>query len=261
MSARGSWLSYPSASRRNGRSQKWQTGDRVSRRLLWSLLLGVAVSLAILIASRDEDAITKLLRHDVSDVVLKAAIAIFVGGLLLVIFRERITKALEAALFWTVIGLLLAVGYAYRGELQEAGDRVLAELIPGRAATHGHVVEIVRGKGGDFSIHTNVNGAKIAMLLDTGASSVILTQEAAKAAGLPIDMLTYTVDVDTANGRTHAAPVTLDRLAVGGLTEREVPALVVQAGGLKSNLLGMTFLNRLESWEVRGDKLRLRGTP
>jgi len=26
-------------------------------------------------------------------------------------------------------------------------------------------------------------------------------------------------------------------------------------------LLGMTFLNRLESWEVRGDRLRMRGTP
>jgi aspartyl protease family protein len=59
----------------------------------------------------------------------------------------------------------------------------------------------------------------------------------------------------------QAAPVTLDRIVVGGLTEREVPALVVQAGGLKSNLLGMTFLNRLESWEVRGDKLRLRSAP
>jgi aspartyl protease family protein len=236
-------------------------GDRVSRRLLWSLLLGVAISLAILIASRDEDAITKLLRHDVSDVLLKGAIAIFAGGLVLVLFRKHLTKALEAIMFWLVIGLLLAVGYAYRAELHEAGDRVLAELIPGRAVTHGHIVEVVRGKSGDFSIHTNVNGAKIAMLLDTGASSVILTQEAAKAAGLPIDMLAYTVNLDTANGRTQAAPVTLDRLAVGGLTEREVPALVVQAGGLKSNLLGMTFLNRLESWEVRGDKLRLRGAP
>ena len=236
-------------------------GDRVSRRLLWSLLLGVAISLAILIASRDEDAITKLLRHDVSDVMLKSAIAIFAGGLVLVLFRKHLTKALEAVLFWVMIGLLLAVGYAYRAELQEAGDRVLAELIPGRAATHGHVVEIVRSKGGEFSVHTNVNGAKIAMLLDTGASSVILTQDAAKAAGLPIDMLTYTVNLDTANGRTQAAPVMLDRLAVGGLTERGVPALVVQAGGLKSNLLGMTFLNRLEGWEVRGDKLRLRGSP
>jgi aspartyl protease family protein len=233
----------------------------VSRRLLWSLLFGVAVSLAILIATRDEDAIARLLQHDTSDLLLKVAIAVFAGGLVLVLFRNHITKALEAALFWVVIALLLAVAYAYRAELQEAGDRVLAELIPGRAATHGHVVEIVRGKSGDFSIHTSINGAKVAMLLDTGASSVILTQDAAKAAGLPIDMLAYTVNVDTANGRTHAAPVTLDRIVVGGLTERQVPALVVQAGGLKSNLLGMTFLNRLESWEVRGDKLRLRAMP
>jgi aspartyl protease family protein len=55
--------------------------------------------------------------------------------------------------------------------------------------------------------------------------------------------------------------VTLDRLAVGKVTEREVPALVAQRGQLKSNLLGMSFLNRLESWEVRGDRLRLRGQP
>jgi aspartyl protease family protein len=69
------------------------------------------------------------------------------------------------------------------------------------------------------------------------------------------------VNVDTANGRTRAAPVTLDRLAIGGLTERAVPALIAQQGQLKSNLLGMSFLNRLESWEVRGDKLRMRSHP
>ena len=40
-----------------------------------------------------------------------------------------------------------------------------------------------------------------------------------------------------------------------------VPALVAQPGQLRSNLLGMSFLNRLESWEVRGDKLILRGYP
>jgi len=99
------------------------------------------------------------------------------------------------------------------------------------------------------------------MVLDTGASSVVLTQEAAKAAGLPIEVLNYTVNIDTANGRSRAAAVTIDRLAVGGLTERSVPALVAQPGQLKNNLLGMSFLNRLQGWEVRGDRLRLRGTP
>jgi len=233
----------------------------MSRRLLWSLIVGAAIAVAALIASNDQDAITKLLRHDMSGLILKIAIVVFAAGLILVLMRERLSKALEAALFWVVVGLVLAVAYSYRFELRDAGDRVLAEFIPGRAASHGRTVEIVRGQGGDFSVHTSINGARIPMVLDTGATSLVLTADAAKAAGLPVEVLAYTVNVETANGRTRAAPVTLDRVAVGGLTERAVPALVAQAGQLKTNLLGMSFLNRLESWEVRGDKLRLRGHP
>ena len=171
------------------------------------------------------------------------------------------SKAIEALLFWAVIGLLLVVGYSYRFELRDVADRVTAELLPGHVAGHGRNVEVVRGRGGDFAVSAQINGVRIPMVLDTGASSVVLTQEAAKSAGLPIEVLDYTVNVDTANGRTRAAPVTLDRLAIGGLTERAVPALVAQAGQLKTNLLGMSFLNRLESWEVRGDKLMMRGKP
>jgi aspartyl protease family protein len=40
-----------------------------------------------------------------------------------------------------------------------------------------------------------------------------------------------------------------------------VPALVVPHGQMKTNLLGMSFLDRLESWEVRPDSLKLRGYP
>ena len=45
------------------------------------------------------------------------------------------------------------------------------------------------------------------------------------------------------------------------ITERAVPALVAQPGQLRMSLLGMTFLNRLERWEVRGDRLSMRGYP
>ena len=234
----------------------------MSRRLIWSLLLGVALLLAVLIAtSGDRDAIANLLRHDMGALLLKIAVVVFAGGLVLALFRERLSQALEAILFWAVIGLLLVVGYTYRFELRDASDRVIAELMPGHVAGHGRNVEVVRGRGGDFALAAHINGARVAMVLDTGASSVVLTQEAAKAAGLPIEVLDYSVNVDTANGRTRAAPIMLDRLAVGGLTERAVPALVVQRGQLKNNLLGMSFLNRLESWEVRGDRLRMRGNP
>jgi aspartyl protease family protein len=234
----------------------------VSRRLTWSLVFGAAISLAVLIAtSGNHDAIASLLHHDTSALVLKIAVAICAGGLALILFRERLSKALEAMLFWAVVGLLLVVGYTYRFELREVADRVTAELVPGHVAGHGRSVEIVRGRNGDFALAAHINGARVPMVLDTGASSVVLTQAAAKAAGLPIEVLDYSVKVDTANGHTRAAPITLDRLAIGGLTERAVPALVVQPGQLKNNLLGMSFLNRLRSWEVRGDRLRMRGNP
>ena len=99
------------------------------------------------------------------------------------------------------------------------------------------------------------------MVIDTGATSVVLTWETAKAAGLPLELLEYNVDVETAGGHTKAARLTLDRLAIGKLVERSVPALVVPRGQMKTNLLGMSFLDRLESWEVRADRLMLHGYP
>jgi len=233
----------------------------MSRRLSWSLLIVVVLAGAALIATAGQDGITAFLRHDNSSLVIKIIFAVVLGGIAFSLYRERLSKAIEALLFWAVLGLLLVVGYSYRFELRDVAERVIAELVPGYVAGHGRDVEVVRGRGGDFAVSARINGSRVPMVLDTGASSVVLTQEAAKAAGLPLEVLTYTVTVDTANGRTRAAPVTLDRIEVGSLIERSVPALVAQAGELKHNLLGMSFMNRLESWEVRGDQLRMRGSP
>jgi len=183
------------------------------------------------------------------------------GGAVLTMFRERFSQAITAALLWVVVGLVLVIAYSYRFELHDVADRVLVVLVPGHVVSHGRSVEIGRGNAGDFSITAQINGARVAMVLDTGASSVVLTREDAKAAGLPLEVLNYTVNIDTANGRARAAPVTLDRIAIGGLVERSVEALVAQPGQLKMSLLGMSFLNRLQSWQVSGDRLVLQGYP
>ncbi len=120
-------------------------------------MLGVALSFAALIASTDQDAIATLLKHDIGSLALKLALVIFVGGLLLTMFHERLSKALEALLFWAVIGLLLVVGYSYRFELRDVADRVTAELLPGHVASHGRNVEVVRGRGGDFAVGAHIN--------------------------------------------------------------------------------------------------------
>jgi clan AA aspartic protease (TIGR02281 family) len=132
---------------------------------------------------------------------------------------------------------------------------------PFKSKPSSRAVEITRSDSGDFALRAKINGVSAPMVIDTGATSVVLTYETAKAAGLPLELLDYNVDVETAGGRVRAARLTLDRLAIGKLVERSVPALVVPRGQMKSNLLGMSFLNRLESWEVRADRLMLRGYP
>jgi aspartyl protease family protein len=231
------------------------------RRLLWGLLAILALALLALAVRHDPATLSRLGRFDLSSLAEKLALIVFGAAFVLSLFRERVSHSLESGLIWIVVALLLVTGFSYRVELREGADRVLAQLTPNRIGMQERAVEITRGRTGDFAVASQVNGARIAMMLDTGASAVVLTYEAARAAGLPLEVLNYSVNVDTANGRARAAPVTLDRLAIGNVTERSVAALITPPGQLKTSLLGMSFLNRLESWEVRGDRLMMRGYP
>ena len=165
--------------------------------------------------------------------------------------------------------LMVAVLIATAGAVVAYGDpnqiarakstvsNTVSDLLRPRAATRA--VQISRGQGGEFALQAKINGVAAPMVIDTGATSVVLTYETAKAAGLPLELLEYDVDLETAGGHTKAARLTLDRLAIGKLVERSVPALVVPHGQMKTNLLGMSFLDRLESWEVHADRLMLHG--
>jgi len=233
----------------------------VRRRLLWFLLIGIVIAILIIIAENGQGTVGPLSTDEFGSLAYKIALLVFLTAAVATMFRERFGQAITAALLWVVVGLLLVIGYSYRYELNAVADRVMAELVPGHVVSHGRTVEVARSNGGDFAIAAQINGARVHMVLDTGASSVVLTQSDAKAAGLPIDLLDYSVSIDTANGRTRAAPVTLDHLAIGSLEEKSVEALVVQPGQLQTSLLGMSFLNRLQSWQVVGDRLVLKGYP
>jgi aspartyl protease family protein len=165
--------------------------------------------------------------------------------------------------------LVIAVLVATAGAVVAYGDptqiarakSTVSGLLHNRIPSTARTVQISRGQAGEFALQVKINGVTTAMVIDTGATSVVLTYETAKAIGLPLELLEYDVDVQTAGGHTKAARLTLDRLAVGKLVERSVPALVVPHGQMKTNLLGMSFLDRLESWEVHADSLVLRGYP
>lgn len=235
-----------------------------SNRLFWLLVLLVGAGV-LAIAVRHETGSGDGLRFDDGmSVLVKLVMIVVVGSAAYAMFYGRLGDALKAAAFWVVVASVLALGYTYRHEVKIVGERVLVELAPGYAASRpGTVptVHLARSREGEFSVRAELNGRRVPMIVDTGASSVVLTVEAAKAAGLPLEFLRYDVVVETANGRTKAAAVTVDRLVVGSIVARRVPALVAEQGDLRTSLLGMSFLNRLESYEVRGDRLVMRGRP
>ena len=164
------------------------------------------------------------------------------------------------ALFVLAATIGAVVAYGDPEQIARATEQV-SELLRQRAASPARAAQIARGQSGEFAVRAKINGVSAPMVIDTGATSVVLTYETAKAAGLPLELLEYDVDVETAGGHTKAARLTLDRLAIGKLVERSVPALVVPHGQMKTNLLGMSFLDRLESWEVHADRLMLHGYP
>jgi aspartyl protease family protein len=240
------------------------------QRFMWIVLIGLGVALSALLMSSNQDPLAlSLTNADLAIFVAQIAIAMVLGASVVMMVRHYLPQSAQAALFWTLVGIGLATTYDHRVQLTEAGrrtasalreigERVLADLVPGRPVQIGRSVEIARGRGGDFHVPTQVNGVSVYMVLDTGATAVVLTQDDAKAAGLPLDMLHYTVEIETANGHARAAEVSLKQVSVGFITERAVPALIAQPGQLKESLLGMSFLNRLESYEMRGDKLLMR---
>lgn len=232
-------------------------------RLMWIVVIGLAGGIGLIFWTSRFGNIAGLGAGDLAQLVFYGSLLLVVGASVFATFTGRIGEALRAAALWLVIFAVLAVGYTFRFELHAVAYRVLAELAPGYAVPlaqdGGPAVEVARARDGDFNVRVEINGNRIPMLVDTGASSVVLTPEDAVAVGLPIEFLRYDIPIDTANGRGRAAAVVLDRIEIAGsIEERDVPALIASPGTLKHSLLGMTFLSRLASFEIRGEKLVMR---
>jgi aspartyl protease family protein len=175
-------------------------------------------------------------------------------------YRGRFGAALRDIAIWVLLAAGLLTIYAYRDALAPIGERIMAELSPGKVVTSAPgVAEVVRRRGGDFVIEARANGRPLLFVFDTGASSVVLRAEDARRIGIDVSKLAYLSVVSTANGVARAAETTIDSLSVGTITQRRVRALVAQPGALMQSLLGQSFLGKLDSYSVEKDRLVLRG--
>jgi aspartyl protease family protein len=229
-----------------------------------ALTLLVIAGLALLLHA-DAGSIAGFDPSDFAIVVASVALLIFLASSIAGSYRGRAGQAIRDLLTWAMVALLLVAGYSYREEILSLGHRVVGELLPPGSTLRSdnqiegeRSVRIRRRPDGHFIAKTQVNGVSLVMLIDTGASTVVLKPADAQRLGIDLDRLRYSVPVQTANGTTYAAHVRLRNLTLGPISVNDVEALVAKPGTLKENLLGMSFLSRLRSYEFTTDMLTLR---
>jgi aspartyl protease family protein len=124
------------------------------------------------------------------------------------------------------------------------------------APSYPRTATIPRSANGHFEADAMVDGRRMGFMVDTGASVIALRQQEASRLGIHPAQRDYTAKVSTANGVVFAAPIELGRVEVGGITVRNVSALVLPDEALQQNLLGMSFLSRIR-WQYQGGRLEL----
>lgn len=185
-------------------------------------------------------------------------------------------RAAGMATGWLVAAGASAFSLVYFGEITEAARGLLglppapdvraavAKRVDDRGgqstsvARRGRMAEIKAGVHGHYYANAEINGRPVSVMVNSGASIVALTFDDAQRAGIYIRDSDYTQYVNTANGVARIAPLMLDRVGIGDITVRNVPAAVSEPGKLTTSLLGMSFLNRLQRVDMRSGVLVLQ---
>lgn len=230
----------------------------------WIALFLLVIAGLALVLTHDSGTIAGFDNADFAGIVTALALLIFLGSGLLRRYTGGLTGALRDAVLWGLLALVLVAGYSYRDQLMPVAARIAGEIVPGmpldieEGKSGTPSVRIRKQSDGQFVAHAQVNDSRVRMIVDTGASLVVLTPEDARDAGIGVNELNYSVPMQTANGITTGARIRLRSLKVGGLEVRNIDALVARPGTLRESLLGMSFLSRLRSYEFSGDFLTLR---
>ncbi|MBU0582490.1 MAG: TIGR02281 family clan AA aspartic protease [Alphaproteobacteria bacterium] len=176
---------------------------------------------------------------------------------------QRFGDTARMLAIWLLVILALMAGFQYRYELQDVANRVSGGLVPGSPLTafddEGRaVVTLQKRMDGHFEASLAVDGTPVSTIVDTGATSTVLTAADAARAGFDTAALNFTIPVSTANGTARAARVVAATASVGAIERRNLPILVAEPGQLDQSLLGMNFIGTLAGFDVRGDRLILR---
>lgn len=227
---------------------------RLNGRLFLLLLPLLAVASAYL---------TGLFDDTLDQGALLSALALFLSALLFLLAGGQLlqggARTIGNGVLWGVIFAAGVTLYMDRDQVRPLQDRVHSFLRPSVALTSAPGEAMLRRTwDGHYRAEALVNGIGLTLMIDTGASIVLLPYEEMQALGIDPGTLDYSMKVTTANGPTTVAPIRLASIRIGPIAAHDVDAAVAHPGKLKIGLLGLSFMDRLSEISFRGETLTLK---
>lgn len=231
-------------------------------KFFWLMLGGMGAILFVLIINHDQGSLWGIENTRFASFAIMSLWAVLIAG---AAFGrgQSFGQIAKQLVIWLFIIVALMSVYVFRFDLQDFGSRLTGGIIPGSPISSSNPngdrqVTLIRSPNGHFEADTFVNGKAIRFLIDTGASSIVLSARAARAAGLDLDRLNFSIVTQTANGSGRAARAVIEELKLGSIRRRNLRIMVAEPGKLSQSLMGQSFLESLSSYEKRGDRLTLR---
>jgi aspartyl protease family protein len=176
---------------------------------------------------------------------------VVIGSYVLAAGRRNPRRAMQHGATWVFvfIAAVTLAGLWSEGQMNLPRQTVIQQ-------SDDTVVTTMRAPDGHYYLTLTINSAPIRFVVDTGATDLVLTLEDAARVGIDMTTLRFSGVAHTANGQTRTATVRLDTVALGGLTDQDVRAVVNQ-GQMNGSLLGMNYLQHFGRIEIADNRLSL----
>lgn len=173
-----------------------------------------------------------------------------IAGYFLLSNRRRLGQVAQQAAIWGLIFIGAIAGFGLWSDIRD-------DVAPHQTVfADDNRIEVPRAPDGHYYMTVRVNDVPIRFVVDTGATDVVLTRRDAERVGIDPDSLQFFGEAHTANGSVRTAPVRLEKVELGPVTDRNMRAFV-NSGEMRESLLGMAYLNRFERIEVIRDRMIL----
>jgi aspartyl protease family protein len=156
--------------------------------------------------------------------------------------RTNMSRSLQQIAVWGLIFIGVTAGIGLWQDIRR-------DVLPRQDVLADGRIEIPMSGDGHYYLTAEVNGTPVTFVVDTGATEIVLSSDDARAVGLDPEGLSFIGSAQTANGTVPIAPVRLQRLTLGPITDENVRA-TVNGGEMDGSLLGMSYLNRFARIEI-----------